>query len=92
MTKKRSRPDAGLDLDDAPLDAAGDAAGDARPPRQDQRPRCPQHGEQMVAYSSNPMYTYYRCPRSTCGCRDKKVRPIGPFQNLYGNGKSGQAA
>ncbi|HJT34858.1 MAG TPA: hypothetical protein VJ783_22715 [Pirellulales bacterium] len=100
MSKKRFTPaGAGLGLnDDGPI--AGDTAGDdgeavASAParhRQDRRPVCRKHGQQMVAYSTNAMYTFYRCPREGCDERDKKVRPVGPLASLYGNGRGSEPA
>lgn len=56
-------------------------------PRQDaKRPVCSIHHRQMVAYSSDAMYTRYRCPEPKCRETDKRVRPIGQLKNLYGNG------
>lgn len=66
--------------------------GDEKPPdkpdrpRQDSRPICPEHQTQMVAYASNAMFTYYECKTANCSQRAKRVRPIGPLKNKYGNG------
>lgn len=92
MSRKRNADTitTGIGLDDAPDSGADDTALAVRGrPRQDQRPVCPKHGQQMVAYSTNAMHTFYRCPVEGCAERAKRVRPVGPFKDLYGNGKSG---
>jgi hypothetical protein len=63
-------------------------AADAPRPRQDQRPICSAHDRQMVAYASNDMFTYYKCPVEYCRETAKRVRPVGPLKNKYGFGSS----
>jgi len=92
MAKSRRDDDLGLDLDERPAPSAAPSTAPAplagQRPRQDNRPTCPRHGVQMVSYATNPMFTYYRCPEEHCSERDKQVRPVGPFVDLYGHGKS----
>lgn len=88
-SKQQERDDLDLDLEkSAPAGAANAQAAKPKRHRQDKRPLCPKHGVQMVADGTNAMFTYYRCPKTGCRERDKQVRPVGPFTNLYGNGKS----
>ena len=60
-------------------------------PRQTDRPFCPVHNVQMVAYWTDSMFTHYGCPlkkERKCSETAKRVRPVGPLKDLYGNGKS----
>lgn len=68
--------------------AAAPIVASEEKPRQGNQPFCPRHAVQMVSYSSSDMFTYYKCPEPMCNERDKKVRPVGPFKNLYGHGTS----
>lgn len=86
---KKTKEAAGMGIHLADDTTAPEAiAAEPAPARQDKRPTCPIHGAQMTAYTSSDMYTYYKCPVGKCRERGKKVRPVGPFKDLYGNGAS----
>lgn len=58
--------------------------------RQGNQPLCPVHDVQMVSYSTTQIFTYYKCPNIDCKETSKRMRPVGPLKNRYGNGTSAQ--
>lgn len=64
-------------LEREPAETPAAAAGPTERHRQDRRPVCPDHQRQMVSYSSQATFTYYRCPVDDCPRRDKRLRPDG---------------
>jgi hypothetical protein len=84
-----------IDVDDedeveqpATAELVNDAPTASRRPRQTDRPTCPVHDVQMTAYATSAMFTYYECPQKGCKETGKRIRPIGPLKNRYGNGTS----
>ncbi len=39
------------------------------------RPVCPKHNRQMVAYASGATHTFYRCPECGKKAAEKKAKP-----------------